>query len=1191
MPAKSLPSRPSLNHLKYQAKDLLNAFRAAESAALVRIQRFHPKFAGRSLADLRALPFTLSEAQVVVAREYGFESWPKLKQQVEKLRGTAKELPAASDTALAAESQDALAARFLEYACPDHHVRGGPAQIMARHTAVQLLEQHPELARHSLYTAVVCGELDEVRRILSENPPAASEPYAGTGPDRSGLGHSEDLFKENGPKRWEPLLYLCFARLDTAAATTHALPIARLLLDHGASSNAYFMAGDSRYTPLVGVCGEGEENRPPHPHREALVQLLLERGAEPFDMQVVYDLHFRGEILWFMRLIHASSVKAGRGRDWQDPDWSMLNMGRYGSGARWHLEIALKKNDLELARWLLEHGANPNAAPAQDPRFLQGALVDEAANHGLTAMAHLLTQYGAESRGTPRPGQAQFMAACFRLDQAEAARLASENPAYLQSTDALFAAAHQDRAEVVALLLHLGMSPEMADAHRQRALHVAAYQDSIAVAKLLVERGAAVDPLDGMHQATPLWWAVWGQRPRTIAFLSQSSRDLKALAFTGNIARIRELLRNEPDLAKQAAPQSSPLLWLPGEPRNAAAIAELLLSHGADPTPRNAEGLTAAEVAEKRGLDQAAAILKGPLAGPPSPPPPASFAPAPLQELANDYVRVYDTGEPQALQRLNAHYRRSFTWDDARAHVWRQVYKVRRGQGRPGSFAVEDAQWLMARETGFSNWGALLQAATAGTMPPGDCYVLDLKRSWIQPRRHLAPPDWDTILAVMREHRVTALDADGHMTDDALKKVAELGQVTRLNLGGSRQLTDDGLQHLALMPQLEHLDLSEYPGGRLTDRGLAVLRHLPTLKTFQIAWQSAISDRGMAQLASCPQLEVVNLMGTPTGDGAIRALVGKAKLREFNTGRLVTDEGLPLLHQFPVFKTWQGAEVDYGRFSPNDKPNHLTIDGPFSDEGLANLAGLDGLFGLTFFWHTSALTPAGLNVLQHLPRLGAIGCEGKLCNDTAMRSIAAVPRLTMLMAQGTVATDAGFEALSHSPTLQRLWTRENPQLTSRGFLALSQMPALRFLGVSCKEVNDEALARLPHFPALRQLTPIDVRDPGFRHIGRCEYLETLTCMYCRDTTDAATEHLASLTRLKSYYAGLTQITDRSLELLSQIASLEEIEFYECSSITDAGLVFLAGLPRLRKVELAGLPNVTLAGTKVFPARVEVRYAL
>lgn len=54
---------------------------------------------------------------------------------------------------------------------------------------------------------------------------------------------------------------------------------------------------------------------------------------------------------------------------------------------------------------------------------------------------------------------------------------------------------------------------------------------------------------------------------------------------------------------------------------------------------------------------------------------------------------------------------------------------------------------------------------------------------------------------------------------------------------------------------------------------------------------------------------------------------------------------------------------------------------------------------------------------------------------------------------------------------------------------------------------------------------------------------------------------------------------------------ENIELYECKGITDAGLGFLASLPNLRKLSLAGLPNVTLAGTAVFPPRIRVEYSV
>ena len=233
---------------------------------------------------------------------------------------------------------------------------------------------------------------------------------------------------------------------------------------------------------------------------------------------------------------------------------------------------------------------------------------------------------------------------------------------------------------------------------------------------------------------------------------------------------------------------------------------------------------------------------------------------------------------------------------------------------------------------------------------------------------------------------------------------------------------------------------------------LEALSHLPELRRFQMCWQSGVSDAGIANLRFCENLESVHLLGTPTGDGAIKALVGKPSLRRFKTGREVTDAALPFLQQFPVFKTWQGGEVEYSLMSPDAEPNHLLLDGPFTNKGFASIAGLDGLFALTFFWHVSNLTAEGLKFLTSLPNLGFLGCQDKLCNDEAMRHIGALPRLRMLMGQGAVAGDDGFGALSRSQTIEYIWGRDCPNLGGRGFAALARMPSLKV--VSCKNVHD-----------------------------------------------------------------------------------------------------------------------------------------
>ena len=73
-----LPARPSLSLLKNQAKTLRKAFSSNQPDARVRVQTYHPKYSKFLPDDL-----SLRDAQLVVAREYGFESWSELKRKVE----------------------------------------------------------------------------------------------------------------------------------------------------------------------------------------------------------------------------------------------------------------------------------------------------------------------------------------------------------------------------------------------------------------------------------------------------------------------------------------------------------------------------------------------------------------------------------------------------------------------------------------------------------------------------------------------------------------------------------------------------------------------------------------------------------------------------------------------------------------------------------------------------------------------------------------------------------------------------------------------------------------------------------------------------------------------------------------------------------------------------------------------------
>jgi len=503
---------------------------------------------------------------------------------------------------------------------------------------------------------------------------------------------------------------------------------------------------------------------------------------------------------------------------------------------------------------------------------------------------------------------------------------------------------------------------------------------------------------------------------------------------------------------------------------------------------------------------------------------------------------------------------------------------------------LADAQFVLAREYGFESWPGLVHHLQAvqppfvlSSKPP--FYRIDWTNNSIEPRQPMHTKDWENVCAVIKELGLTTINSAGLIADDDLQIISQLDQITSLNLDGSKRLTDKGLRYLARMPQLRELIL----GGQITDRGLEALGQLRELHVFKMFWQGNVTDSGIANLRSSDQLEEVDLLGCNAGDGAIVALAGKPKLRRFKTGRNVSDDGLGLLQQFPAFKAWPRGKPEYGLMSFSAEPTNLLIDGPFTRKGLNKLRGLDGLVGLSFFWHTSLLRGDDLQCLDGLSNLVYLGCQGELCDDDAMRHIAALPKLRMLMGQGTVATNDGFRSLSRSQTLEYFWGRECPNLTGPGFVALSRMPALKGLAVSCKFVDDTALASLPDFPALEELMPMDVSDDGFRHIGRSQQLESLILMYCRDTTDVATSHITGMPNLKKYHAGYTLITDASLEMLSRIKSLEEISFEGCKFITDAGLPFLTTLPRLREIAVGGCPKVTRSGVTGFASGVCVNY--
>src|SRR5262245_11171148 len=198
--------------------------------------------------------------------------------------------------------------------------------------------------------------------------------------------------------------------------------------------------------------------------------------------------------------------------------------------------------------------------------------------------------------------------------------------------------------------------------------------------------------------------------------------------------------------------------------------------------------------------------------------------------LAEDLLKAYNFADPDALQRLSDAYLSSVTVDQLRANVQKSLGALTDRAGVSSDLTLDDAQLIIARLYGFESWAKFAESIN---QPPDDAYSaslglsstppfykIDRKNNTIEPRPPLSNRDWDTLFGVMKEQGISGLNAGGVITDAVMERLHELDQVTRLNLGGAKRLTDTGLLRLARMPQLQELDLSDYPGGQITDRGL-----------------------------------------------------------------------------------------------------------------------------------------------------------------------------------------------------------------------------------------------------------------------------------------------------------------------------------------------------------------------------------
>src|SRR5579859_6728771 len=486
MPVIPLPDEPSFEQLRKQAKDLRRAVLAGDPGARAEIAERVPDATG----EVR-----LRTAQLVVARRYGFASWARLKRHVEVIEQYSRFPDRVGDDGAPADT-------FLRLACLAYADDEPERWAQAR----RLLAEHPEITADSVHAAAAAADTAALRRFLDADPAAAR--------------------LEGGPFRWEPLVYLAYARHDPAIEADAVLTAARLLLGAGADPNAgYLWHGlTSPFRVLTGVFGEGElgpVRQPRHPHSLALARLLLEAGADPNDGQALYNRMFEpGND--HLELLLEFGLGAGGGGPWRRRLGDAL--GSPAALLRGQLAWAITHGLADRVRLLVTHGVDLTVP------FDDGVTVTSvAATTGHPELIGYLVEHGAPALALA-PADA-FVAAALAADRTRMAALLADHPALAdqlrEERPALITwAAACGSPAAVEFLVELGFDVNArgrtdvpSDQPWQTALHKAAEDGNLALARTLLRLGADPNVRDYRFDSTPLGWARYFSRPALIELL------------------------------------------------------------------------------------------------------------------------------------------------------------------------------------------------------------------------------------------------------------------------------------------------------------------------------------------------------------------------------------------------------------------------------------------------------------------------------------------------------------------------------------------------------------------------------------------------------------------------------------------------------------------------------------------------
>ena len=461
---RTLPARPDLDQQKTLAKELLRAFRAGD-----------PEAAARMRAELPdKTPLSLTDAQFVLAREYGFASWRELRDHID--RHVAELRPPLERFKRAVQRGDANAVREL---LEQHHeVRAAidapifgfdsPALVAVSSDHVDvidvLLQFGADPNRKSSWWAGGFHPLYSARGEAAERLLAA-----GAIPDACALAHLDR------PDLLAAMLAADPARVHerggdgkTPLHFARSREVVDLLLSSGADIDARDV--DHRSTAAEWMLGDS-----PDSSRLELAAYLVERGAS-------VDI-----------FLAAALGLTERARALLSADRSLLrqrtSQGKYGEQ---------RPSSYHIYQWTI----GPNLTPLQ-----------VAAKFGRHQTLRVMEEFASPEE--------RLLLACHQGDADAARGIVAAHPGIVgrltpPDSQSLANEAWTANAPAVELMMELGFDPAVPSGPRLtggNALHCAAWEGSVECVQAILRRPAGRELLgvrDATYRGTPLSWCSHG---------------------------------------------------------------------------------------------------------------------------------------------------------------------------------------------------------------------------------------------------------------------------------------------------------------------------------------------------------------------------------------------------------------------------------------------------------------------------------------------------------------------------------------------------------------------------------------------------------------------------------------------------------------------------------------------------------